>query len=316
MQITHLNIEKGAVLPAPVSAVCKILAYYDIFLYPLTLPEIEKYAEYPFHQLSEVEDAIHFLKEKLIIFQFGDYYTLRNDFNLITRRKMGNKAAFLVLKKANKRARFIHRFPFVRSVNISGSLSKNYFDETTDVDYFVITRPGRLWLCRFILTIYKKIFLFNSRKYFCINYYIDSEHLCIPDKNIFSATEVITLNNQTGAFYYNKFILENDWVQKYYPNYTTELSDAIPDHISGLKLFLEKIFNGKIGDIADNLAQKITKKFVAKKYAHLQKEEFEVNLRTEKTASKHHPQGFQFKVLKQFESTCRAVEEKHSVNLL
>src|SRR4029453_8923510 len=87
----------------------------------------------------------------------------------------------------------IASFPYVRCVCISGSLSKKYFDDTTDIDFFVITKPGRLWVCRTFLILFKKLFLLNSKKYFCINYFIDSDNLEIPDQNIFTATELTTL---------------------------------------------------------------------------------------------------------------------------
>lgn len=302
-------------LTPEVSAVFKALAYFDIFNYPLTIPEIEKYAGFQFTHLSEVENALDFLKESLIVFQFGEYYTLKNEYCLITRRQAGNLAAFNIFSKAQKKSNFIHRFPFVRSVNISGSLSKNYFDKNTDIDYFVITEPGRLWLCRFLLTIYKKIFLFNSRKYFCINYYVDTHSLEIPDKNLFSATEIVTLRNQTGGYYYNQFLEKNTWVFQYFPNYNTTFSSDSIESVHGFKKIMEKLFSGRIGDYLDKMTHQITKKFIAKKYKNIPQVQLNVNMRTEKSTSKHHPLGFQFKVLQQFENTCTAMEQKHSVTL-
>ena len=43
MQISHRIGENQLVLSEQASAVIKALAYYNIFNYPLTLPEIEKY---------------------------------------------------------------------------------------------------------------------------------------------------------------------------------------------------------------------------------------------------------------------------------
>jgi hypothetical protein len=315
MQVLFKSNQEFKALTPEVSAVFKALAYFDIFNYPLTIPEIEKYAGFSFSHLSDVENALNYLKDSFIVFQFGEYYTLKNEYCLITRRQAGNIAAFNIYKKAKSKADFIHKFPFVRSVNISGSLSKNYFDETTDIDFFVITEPNRLWLCRFLLTIYKKVFLFNSRKYFCINYYVDSNSLEIPDKNLFSATEIVTLRNQNGGYYYNRFLESNTWAFQYFPNYDIQFSNEPKDDISGLKKALEKLFAGRLGNFLEKKAHRITKQFISKKYKTIPEAQLNVNMRTEKSSSKHHPLGFQFKVLQQFENTCTAMEQKHSVTL-
>ena len=78
--------------------------------------------------------------------------------------------------------KFISKFPYVRAILLSGSISKGYMDKDSDVDYFIITQPNRLWVTRLLLMLFKKIFLFNSRKVFCINYFVDSEKLEIEEK--------------------------------------------------------------------------------------------------------------------------------------
>ncbi|MBC8172449.1 MAG: hypothetical protein H7X71_00970, partial [Chitinophagales bacterium] len=188
------------------AGVLRSLIYFDLFKYPLTIQEIIKYAPVKLNGLSPVETALASLEESFIVLRFGEFYTLRNENTLIDRRKRGNRMAADIFTKAVERSKFIYKFPFVRSVNISGSLSKNYFDEHADFDFFIITSPNRIWLCRTILALYKKIFLLNARKYFCINYFIDTEDLSIPDKNIFAATEVITLKNMAGREVYTAFM--------------------------------------------------------------------------------------------------------------
>ncbi|MBK7036722.1 MAG: nucleotidyltransferase domain-containing protein [Bacteroidetes bacterium] len=293
LYIEHSNIPSQ---DAVKSSVLRSLIYYDIFNYPLTANELIKFSSVKLHDIQSINNALHDLKQHLLIFKFGEYYSLKNDPSQIERRKNGNSAATDILPKALKRSKFIYKFPFVRSVNISGSLSKNYFDESTDFDFFIIAEKNRIWLCRLLLTLYKKIFLFNSRKYFCINYYIDTTDLLIPDKNLFSATEIITLKNQTGEVVYKNFMETNTWVHEYFPNYFPDYLFMEEKKMPRLKKFLETLFFGKIGNYFDDLAFKITTGFLKKKYSHLKKEEFNVNLRTKKNASKHHPQGFQFKM--------------------
>ncbi|MBK7037448.1 MAG: nucleotidyltransferase domain-containing protein [Bacteroidetes bacterium] len=312
LYIEHSNIPSQEAVK---SSVLRSLIYYDIFNYPLTANELIKFSSVKLHDIQSINNALDDLTQHLLIFKFGEYYSLKNDPSQIERRKNGNNAATDILPKALKRSKFIHKFPFVRSVNISGSLSKNYFDESTDFDFFIIAEKNRIWLCRLLLTLYKKIFLFNSRKYFCINYYIDTSDLLIPDKNLFSAVEIITLKNQTGEAVYKNFMERNTWVHEYFPNYYPDYQFMEERKIPLIKKIPERLFSGKVGNYFDDVAFRITTGFLKKKYEHLNKEEFNVNLRTKKNASKHHPQGFQFKVLNAFEEKCRDFEEKHEVRI-
>jgi len=298
------------------SAVLRALIYFDIFNYPLTASEITQFASLKITSLTQVEEALQELAEALLIFQFGEFYSLKNDIVWVERRKKGNTNAAAILPKALKRSKLIYKFPFVRSVNISGSLSKNYFDETTDFDFFIITAPNRIWITRMLLTLYKKIFLLNRRKYFCINYYISTEDLIIPDRNIFSAIEIITLKNQAGEDLYRQFIETNNWVDAYFPNFTPDYTHLDDPKRRFIKRQVEKILSGKAGDKIDNLCYAITLRFLKRKYRHLRTEEFNLNLRTKKQVSKHHPQGFQFKVLKAYEEKCRDFEQHHQYKLL
>lgn len=295
--------------------IIRTLLYFDIFRYPLTAQEIVLYLGERTGYLHTIENRLKVLCDRLLIFRFEELYSIHNDSALAERRRAGNRMASEIMTKAGKRARLIQCFPFVRSVNISGSLSKNYFDALSDVDFFVITTPGRLWLCRLFLTIFKKVCLLNSRKYFCINYYIDTDNLRIPDENQFSATEIITLKNQTGAEWYNRFKEANAWVQKYYPNHMPTPEIGADQQPPALKRAVECALQGKLGNLLDDAAFHGTMHFIKKKYRHLQEEEYAVSFRARKEASKHHPNRFQFIVIEALDQRCADYERTHGIIL-
>ena len=64
-----------------------------------------------------------------------------------------------IYQKALTVSRLISKFPYVEGVGISGSLSKGYYDDDGDIDFFIITSPKRLWIARTFLILYKKLFL-------------------------------------------------------------------------------------------------------------------------------------------------------------
>jgi predicted nucleotidyltransferase len=47
------------------------------------------------------------------------------------------------IKKAKAVAKFLSWFPYIRGIAISGSLSKNFADENSDLDFFIITAANR-----------------------------------------------------------------------------------------------------------------------------------------------------------------------------
>jgi hypothetical protein len=190
----------------------------------------------------------------------------------------------------------------VRGVYISGSYSKNVFTKNGDIDYFIICAKNRIWLCRSLLIIFKKIVLFNSKKYFCVNYFIDETNLQIPDKNSYTAIELATLLPGTNYSLYLNLLNQNNWHKTILPNFSDLKSKAICEPKNGVtKQLLEHILKNKVGDYLENKFFKLSITKWYKKFPNLTKQEFELNMRSSNSTSKHHPQGFQFKVLKLYE---------------
>ena len=313
MQVAYSQSDLPRPLNREEAALLKALVYFDIFRYPLTLSEMVQFAPEKFHSPEAAELAARGLETSFIIKRVGEFWSLHHDYAMVTRRLKGNSMAEDVNGKAQRMSAFIHKFPFVRSVNISGSLSKNYFDAGTDIDYFIITAPDRIWLCRTLLALYKKIFLLNRRKYFCINYFISSEELDIPDKNLFAATEILTLRNMTGSDIYARFLEHNQWAFLHFPN-AEKGSITIAEKKDGwLKRRLETMLSGKMGQRLDDACFRLTFAFWQRKFSYMRQSEFKVNLRSKKQVSKHHPQGFQFKVMQAFEERCRRLEQQYNI---
>jgi hypothetical protein len=219
------------------------------------------------------------------------------------------------MPKALKYGKFIAQFPFVETVCISGSLSKNYFDEKGDVDFFIITKPQRLWLCRSLLVGFKKVFLLNSRKYFCVNYFVGNDNLSIPDRNVFTATEIASLipvNNLKG---YTNFIKQNEWIYNHLPNFDLNNKTSVPPiPETPIKKVSEKLLSKQIGSFADKQLFKLTLHIWQKKFKHFNKSDFDLNMRSRKNVSKHHPSGFQQKVLSSWSLNKINYCKKHQID--
>ncbi|WP_128532615.1 hypothetical protein [Mucilaginibacter gilvus] len=241
------------------------LAYFDMFDYPLTYGEIYLFLGEKHYQ-AQFNEAINYLVAGKMIYQFDKFYSLKNDYLIIIRRNRGNQKAAEMIAKAKEVGRFLIKFPYVRGIGISGSLSKNFADERSDIDLFIITARNRLWVARTLMHCFKKLtFLVNKQHNYCMNYYIDEQQLQIAEKNIYTAIETDTLIPLEGDVVFEKFYAANSWTRTLLPNKTLRLASAKPLPTYVFKNLIEFLFNNRLGDMLDDVFLKITSKRWSKK---------------------------------------------------
>ena len=207
-------------------AILHTLAYFDVFNYPLNCDEIREFLprRCPEHIFLE---SLRLLLEEGSIHFFESYYSLHPNPLLLHRRRMGNRRADKMLGAARRTGRFLYRFPFVKAVGISGSLSKHYADEKADFDFFIITAANRHWIARTLMHLFKKLtYLAGMQHRFCMNYYIDEKALLIPDQNVFTAVEMKTLLPVGGAGMMHRFFQLNDWTNDFLPQKKFRLQEG------------------------------------------------------------------------------------------
>jgi len=279
------------------------LAYFDMFTYPLTRAEIYLFLGKS-HHYELFDDALICLVNSGSVFWFDKFYSLKNDHYLIVRRNEGNKRAEELIKIAGKVGELLIRFPFVRGIAISGSLSKNFADDTSDVDLFIITERNRLWIARTLMHCVKKLsFLVNKEHLFCMNYYIDKEQLEIVEKNIYTATEVGTLIPLQGDVVFEDFYAANTWTRAFLPNKNMRIASAAPGKSSLFKWIFEGLLNLVGANTIDTLLMKLTAKRWSKKTVlkKLNNHGTILGLLTDKHYAKPDPKNFQSSLLKKYE---------------
>jgi hypothetical protein len=297
------------------SGIISTLLYFDIFSYPLNRQELKNFCPFPVESDTVFNEALSNLTGRKFIKYSKGFYLVNNDFTIIDRRIKGNFLAEDYHTLAKKYSGIISKFPFVKAVFISGSLSKGYMDKDSDIDFFIITEKGKLWLCRMLLVIFKKIFLLNSHKYFCINYFIDESSLEIPDKNIYSATELRTLLPMYNESLYRRFLEKNSWAAEFLPNNSLQKSFRIKPYKNAMvKRFFETILSLNIFRKLDDYCFKMTLNYWKKKFNHFSEEDFKHALRSRKNVSKHHPNKFQEKVLKLHKEKLALFEKKYEMS--
>jgi predicted nucleotidyltransferase len=283
--------------------ILKTLAYFDIFNYPLTAEEIIQFLREKNTQSAFDESLKNLLQEKLI-FKISRFYSLQNREMLAARRIEGNKRALHQLKIARRIAKFLSGFPFVKSVCVSGSLSKDFADKKSDIDFFIITEADRLWIARSFMHLFKKLsYLAGKQHWFCMNYYIDEKGMEIVEKNIFTAMEIVTLKPMQGGDCFKKFIHANYWTTNYFPEKKIFFPKDVQLKKISTRRWIEKIFRSRFGDSVERSLMNLTDKRWKKKTRQnkLNDHGDTVAMMVSKHFSKPDPEIFQTKVIKEYE---------------
>jgi predicted nucleotidyltransferase len=282
--------------------ILKTLGYFDLFQYPLTGQEICLFNSTVVTNAA-VNTELELLLTDKVVFKLDEFYSLQNNNLLANRRHNGNKLALEHLKTAQHVSKFLSGFPYVKAVAVSGSLSKNFATNKTDIDFFIITAANRLWIARTCMHLYKKLtFLTGRQNWFCMNYYVDEEAMEIKEKNIFTAMEIVTLLPMYGKDCLDEFIKINKWTDSYFPlkNFCNTASTYLRKGL--LSRLIEKIFAGKIGEYADMKLMHITDKRWQKKVQRqqLNSRGGAIGMSVDRHFSKPNPKNFQDKVVKAY----------------
>lgn len=296
--------------------VVSVLLYFDMFDHPLNSSELAECSRIMSNE-HELALALSSLIHKKFVFNIDGFYCLKNKPAIVEKRIKGNALANIYLRRASIVSRFISWFPFVRGVIISGSLSKHYMDNGSDIDFFIVTEKGRLWICRSMLAAWRKIMAGPLRKYFCINYFISVDALKIPDENLFTATEMAFMYPVYGRDIYHRIMAENNWIKTYYPNkqLRTHFISNNTYPFSFKRLF-EWFFKGSAGEKLDTALFRFMLTRWKKRYrGEFDETQFDLNIRTKKNVSKQHEKGYQFLLLNKYKQQIDTFEQTHGVTL-
>ena len=292
------------------------LAYFNMFDYPLKKNEIFLYLGHC-NDYREFEQALTNLLKDQAVYKMADFYSLQNDSKLAIRRFKGNELATSMLKKAEKAAAIISAFPFVKAVAVSGSLSKHFADEQSDIDFFIITQANRLWIARTFLHIFKKLtFLVRRQGHFCMNYFIDEKDSAIMEKNIYTAMEIATVLPLRDNGSFDQFFKANSWASVFFPNKYLYTPSVRKPGNSWIKRLTEKSLNNTFGDSLDNFLMKQTaRSWNAKTRANrTDNKGMLMSMYVGKHVSKPNPEVFQKKILQIYEDSLSEIFKRSELS--
>lgn len=205
--------------PLPVEqAILRAVAYADVFDYPLQVSEIHRYLH---HAVASLETTAIALARASTpggaLRQRDGFYTLRGREGLVEVRRRRAAWARQLWPVAARYGHLIAGLPFVRMVAVTGSLAWDNVKDAADVDYLIVTEPGRVWLCRWLVAALVRVARANGVS-LCPNYVVSKRALSLPEPNLYAAYELARMTPIAGLGMYRRMRQLNAWSETYLPN--------------------------------------------------------------------------------------------------
>jgi hypothetical protein len=195
-------------------SIFRTLAYSDVFDYPLTAGEIHRYLTATKASPEEIDRA---LAQEHLFTRVGDYFTLPGREEIVATRQRRFAVAKRLRPKAVRYGRILARLPFVRMVAVTGSLAMSNTDEGKDIDYMIVTVPGRLWMCRLLSLVVARVARLEGVS-LCPNYLLTTRALKLEEHSLYVAHELAQMIPLSGMDVYREIFRRNRWVTDYLPN--------------------------------------------------------------------------------------------------
>ena len=200
--------------------ILQTISYFDVFSYPLT-PE-QLYAFLPCTQATDFqfqESLRRLIRQHYVHSSHGYYFLSTRSEEIVGSRRENELRASAMTRYARWISFFLKQVPFVRAIFITGSLSKHVAPHKSDIDFMIIAERDRLWICKMILTAFRRLVLFNSKKYFCINLMVTENSLYFPSHPYYTAIEIATTQLVWNVAAYERYQRQNTWICDFLPHW-------------------------------------------------------------------------------------------------
>ena len=225
-------------------AILTLVTYYDIFDYPLSLMEVYLWmysaplrpsCDSGLRGVSACPPAAGSLRGILkSLDNLGDkieerdgFYFLKGRRELVRMRQEKRNFGVLKWKKAVKVVKVLRYVPFVRMIALCNNNGFLNTKKESDIDFFVITGAGQIWLTRFLVSLITQIMGVRRQGQkiddrICLSFYITDEALDVRkfyDKNnmyLYQWMNLVAPIFDVGGIY-EKFFCANKWIKEFLP---------------------------------------------------------------------------------------------------
>lgn len=182
----------------------KTIAYFDVLEMPLTLDELRFF--YPDFNVMELSGLL--TEGKVVCIDSHYCLSIRGE-DFVAQRKRRKIFSEQLLEKNKFWLKAISLLPSVNAVFVCNTLALSHANEESDIDLFIICKPGTIWSTRFLLAGFLQVF--NKR----------------PTKKSHAGKICLSFFATDNALNLNKISIKNDvylkyWIQSLMPIYDPE----------------------------------------------------------------------------------------------
>jgi hypothetical protein len=238
--------------PLITEAILRTVAYADVFDYPLTPIELHRYlAGAPASPGELAAPLTSELGRGGRLSYMDGYFCLHGREGLVELRRERAERSARLLPRAIAYGRLLAALPFVRLVALTGSLAVGNSAAAGDIDYLVVTAPGRVWLCRGLAVLLVR-WAAGWGDRLCPNYFLAENSLRIEPQDLYRAHELAQMAPLSGRSTYARMRLENSWSLAFLPNSAGPPPSTPQEEprLSGAagRRYLETALGGGLGD--------------------------------------------------------------------
>lgn len=202
-------------------AVHATVSYADIFDMPIELDHLHRYMVGRPLTREETNDAVDDLVAEARLGRRGDLVHLAGRAEVLDVYDDRKARAATMWVQAKEWGRRIARLPFVRMVAVTGGLAVDSVADHDDIDFFIVVRPGRLWMTRLMIIILGRLAEREDIE-LCPNFIVSTEAIEMDERTIYVARELAQMVVLVGDDLCQSVRARNAWMFDFLPNATVE----------------------------------------------------------------------------------------------
>lgn len=159
----------------------KIIAFFDLFNFPLSLMEIKINSGFEGEITYLVKVLERLVTSNKIATKSGFYFLVARE-NILEIRRERYNYSLRKIKIARQFARIFALFPSVLTIYLVNSIGPYNLRDNSDIDFFIITKKNRIWLSRLFCAglakiLHKRPNQKTKRDKICLSFYLSEDNL-------------------------------------------------------------------------------------------------------------------------------------------
>ena len=210
-------------------AIVETIAFFDLFDFPLTKNEIVKYLQKKATYL-DVSRNLDVLCLGGIVGNNGSLYFLSGKEKSIEERKKRYNYSDRKFKIALRIGKYFRYIPWIQLICVANIIGRDNLRDGGDIDLFIVSDKGRLWLTRFFCVLIAKTLNVrpqkeDTRDKICLSFFVSEDSMNLEevrgskDDLYFSYwfLNLASIYSQGNTFF--KLMEENKKIIEQFPNY-------------------------------------------------------------------------------------------------